>query len=159
MTEQRKLATSIDDLVRSFRDAICALIPIAERVHMHWKEPDAYDDWDQICESIYRSIVISSIEHAEGVGAFLPITAYDRRISSYKKNSFVCNSLSMERSAFICFETKVSPFDHSLFALLDSNFEVVKYSRLSTEQVKFIFCSQHRETGNLDFYDRVNVQL
>jgi len=87
LPRQPKWDVSIDELVRSFRDALCALVPIAERVQMPWKEPNAYDDWDHMCEAIYRSIVIGSIEHAQGIEAFLPIAGYDRRILSYEKNS------------------------------------------------------------------------
>ena len=67
LPRQPKWDVSIDELVRSFRDALCALVPIAERVQMPWKEPNAYDDWDHMCEAIYRSIVIGSIEHAQGI--------------------------------------------------------------------------------------------
>jgi hypothetical protein len=74
MSPVRKWTTSTDELLGLFGDAIRALVPIAERAQMRWKEPDAYDDWDQICEAIYRSIVIRSIEFAEELGAFFSCT-------------------------------------------------------------------------------------
>jgi hypothetical protein len=157
--KKRPWATSIDELVRSFRDAICALIPVAERVQMHWREPDVYDDWDRICDAIYRSIVIDSIEHARGIAAFAPVSAYDHRISSYEKNSFIGNFYSKGKLAFVCFETDVLPFDRSLFAVLDGNFTVAGYSRIPSEEVKFIFCSKDRESGNLGFHDAIGVLL
>ena len=159
MIEQPKWTTSIDELVRAFRDAMCTMVPIAERVHIPWKEPDAYDDWDQICDAIFRSIVINSIKHTRGLGASAPIVPYDRRISSYKENSFIGNLCSKGRSAFLCFETDVSPFDQSLFARLDSDFAVVEYGRIPTEEVKFIFCSQDRGAGNVIFHDTIDVRI
>ena len=57
MSPRAKWTTSVDELIRLFGDAIRALIPIAERARMQWKAPDSYDDWDHICEAIYRSIV------------------------------------------------------------------------------------------------------
>jgi hypothetical protein len=62
MSSKGKWTTSVDELMRLFGDAIRTLVPIAERARMHWKEPDSNDDWDRICEAIFRSIVIGSIE-------------------------------------------------------------------------------------------------
>ena len=159
MTERREWVTSIDELVKSFRDAICALIPVAERVHMSWREPAAYDDWDRICEAIYRSIVIDSIVHARGIGGFAPISAYDCRISCYNANSFIGNSNSSGQAAFVCFQTKLLPFDRSLFALLDNDLAVVDYCSVSTEDVKFILRSQDMTTGSLNTHYAINVLL
>jgi|SRR5580700_11181170 hypothetical protein len=154
-----KWATSIDELVRSFRDALITLVPIAERVHMPWRQPNAYDDWDRICRAIYQSIVVDSIENAEQIGASAPVPAYDLRILSYKKNSFLCNSASGSKSAFVGFETKSQPFDQSLFAILDDNFAVVEHSRIPTEEATFIFCSRNLEAGSPDFHDAITVFL
>jgi hypothetical protein len=79
MDDMSKWAASVDELVSLFGDALRALVPIAGCAHMVWKEPDAYDDWDHICEAIYRSIVIGSIEHADEIGKFMPVLDYDRR--------------------------------------------------------------------------------
>jgi hypothetical protein len=159
MSPRAKWTTSVDELVRLFGDAIRALIPIAERAHMQWKAPDSYDDWDQICEAIYRSIVIGSIEFAEGAGASLPLPDYDHRISSYEKNSFIGNSNSKDEVAFVCFETEMSPFDTCLFALLDRNLNVVGNRRTATEDVKFNLGRRDRNSGALEVIDRLTVSL
>ncbi len=71
MSARANWAASVDDLIRLFGDAIRALVPIVERAHMAWKAPDSYDDWDRICEAVYRSTVIGSIEFAEEMGTSL----------------------------------------------------------------------------------------
>ena len=154
-----KWTTSIDELIRLFSDAIRALIPIAERAHMAWKEPDAYDDWDQICEAIYRSIVIGSIEFAEGMGTSLPMPDYDRRIKSYDKNSFIGDANSKDEVAFVCFETRSTPFDMCLFAILDSNLNIVGYNRVAIADVKFNFVCRDRDRGTLELIERLTVSL
>jgi hypothetical protein len=159
MMAQSRWEVSIDELVRSFRDGICALIPIAERVRMSWKQPDAYDDWDYICAAIYHSIVLGSIENAFESGAFLPIIEYDRLIRYYEKNSFICDSYSEGRSAFVCFETETFPFDKCLFALLDSNLVITGFSRILASETRFAFFSRHQESGGGNLHDVVRVLL
>jgi hypothetical protein len=134
------------------------MVPIAEHVHLSWREPNAYDDWDRICAAIYQSIVIDSIAHAQEIKESAPLTSYDVRITSYKNNSFICNSALRGKSAFVAFETKDSPFDQSLFALLDENFAVAEYGRIPTEEVRFLFCSR-LEAGGPDFHDAITVLL
>ncbi len=82
MSATRTWATSIDDLLRTFRDGLIAMIPIAERACIIWKEPDAYDDWDMISQALYRAIVITSIEWANERSALMLIAEYDARVST-----------------------------------------------------------------------------
>jgi hypothetical protein len=159
MSPRAKWTTSVDELVRLFGDAIRALIPIAERARMQWKAPDSYDDWDHICEAIYRSIVIRSIEFAEGMGTSLPVPDYDRRFNSYEKNSFIGDLNSKDEMAFVCFETEASPFDACLFALLDRNLNVVGDKRVATVDAKFNLSCRDRDNGALKLVDELTVSL
>jgi hypothetical protein len=159
MSSQAKWTTSLDALIRVFGDAIRTLVPIAERAHMRWKEPDSYDDWDHICEAIFRSIVIGSIEFSEGTSTSLPVPNYDRRISSYERHSFIGDSNSKDSVAFICFETETSPFDACLFAVLDRNLDIVGKRRVAATSVKFNLSSRDRESGALQLLDELTVSL
>ena len=154
-----KWTTSVDELFLLFSDAMRVLIPIAERARMAWKEPDAYDDWDHICEAIYRSIVINSIEYADEMGKFMPILDYDWRTSSYEKNSFIGDKKSKEKEAFVCFETEMAPFDQCLFAVLDRDLNVVGNRRVATADVEFIFVRRDSDGGILKSFDRLVVAL
>lgn len=151
--------TSVGELLTLFRDAMQALIPVAERAHMSWKEPDAYDDWDAICQAIYRSIVMGSIEHAEVVGRFMPIPDYDLRTSSYEKNSFIGNAASKEEAAFVRFETESVPFDRCLFAVLDPNSRVVSERRVLTADARFSFFCRYDDNGTLKSFDTMAVSV
>jgi len=134
-----KWETTIDELIALFRDAMCALVPVAERAHMIWKQPTAYDDWDHICEALYRSIVIGSIEHADGLGHFMPVADYDRRTSTYEANSYIGNASLDGEAAFVCFETERLPFDRCLFAVLDRRLNVIGERRTATAETQFVF--------------------
>jgi len=159
MTPPANWITSIDELVRLFGDAIRGLVPIAERAHMQWRAPDSYDDWDQICEAIYRSIVIGTIEFAEEARTFLPVPDYDRRINSYEKNSFLVDTKSKDDVAFVSFETETEPFDVSLFALLDRNLRVIGSRRAATADVKFNLGCRDQNSGAWELIDKLTVSL
>jgi hypothetical protein len=154
-----KWTTSVDELVRLFGDGIRALIPIAERARMQWKEPNSYDDWEHICEALFRSIVIRSISFADGIGTSLPVPDYDRRINSYARNSFVGDSNSKDPVALICFETDASPFDACLFALLDRNLNVIGNRRVAAAGIKFNLSRHAQDGGALELVDELTVSL
>lgn len=151
--------TSVDELIALFGDALRALVPVAERAQMSWKEPDAYDDWDHICQAIYRSIVIGSLEQAADVSNFLPMLDYDRRTNTYQMNSFIGDTDASGGAAFVCFETKHLPFDRCLFVVLDRNFDVVGERRTVTAATRFSFF--YREPGARDqkSLSRLTVRL
>ncbi len=112
---------------------------------MSWKEPDAYDDWDAICQAIYRSIVIGSIAHSDEAGGAMPLPDYDRRLSCYDSNSFIGDATSQGQMAFVCFETETFPFDRCLFDVLDRTFNVVSQRRVPTVGARF--CLYRRRDG------------
>ncbi|MGW1421949.1 hypothetical protein ACWAT4_17730 [Bradyrhizobium manausense] len=154
-----KWETTVDELIVLFGDSLRALIPVAERARMAWKEPNAYDDWDHICEAIYRSIVISSVEHADGLRGFLPMLDYDRRTSSYEMNSFIGETNSKGEAAFVCFETETSPFDRCVFAVLDGNLSVISERRAATAGTRFsLYCRQPNIRDQKSF-DRITVSI
>jgi hypothetical protein len=159
MPSESEWSTSIDELVRLFGDGLRALVPIAERARMQWKEPNSYDDWDHVCEALFRSIVIRSIDFSDGIGTSLPVLDYDRRISSYARNSFIGDSNAKDTTALICFETEKSPFDACLFAVLDRSLNVVGNRRVAAADVKFNLSRRDRESGALKLIAEITVSL
>jgi hypothetical protein len=150
-------ATSAHEILCLFREALLSLIPIAEKAHMAWREPEAYDDWDRICEAIFQSIVVESIENAEGIGKFFPMQKYDQRIASYHDKSFIARYGAKEINAFICFETRDKPFDTCLFATLDVVGNVTGEARISISSTKMIFA--RRDENGLKFFDQLDIAL
>jgi hypothetical protein len=151
--------TSTDSLLRIFRDAIIALIPIAERARMHWREPEAYDDWDDMCAAIYESIVIRSFDFANEIASSPPVPRYDQRISSYNQNNYIGDANLKAAGAFICFETRIEPLDTCLFAILDENQNVIGQRRISTAETTFVFFRWNTHTGTREPIDTLNISL
>src|SRR6266849_5651445 len=57
--------TTVDELVRIFRDALAAVAPVLERAQIHSDELRAYDDWDAIADALFQNIVVRSIQWSE----------------------------------------------------------------------------------------------
>jgi hypothetical protein len=119
----------------------------------------AYDDWDHICEAIYRSIVIGSIENADGLGDFMPIVDYDRRTNTYETNSFIGNASPEGEAAFVCFETERSPFDRCLFAVLDRHLNVIGERRTATAETQFLFLCRPRDRQDYTPFEKIAVSI
>jgi hypothetical protein len=127
---------SVDGLMENCAAAIRAVVPFADRVKMSWKQPEAYDDWDEICEAIFGSLVHRSIEHSVGWEGAKPLIAYDMRVGSYADFSFLCVGGNPKRP-FVCFSTKVSPFDIATFNEIDDHLNVVGQGELPLEGCNF----------------------
>ena len=157
LTSTHLWPTSVNELTLIFRDALLALIPIADRARMQWREPKNYDDWDSIAQSLFQSIVVSSLAHAGPLQPSYELPKYDVRIANYSENSFLSTSACPTDLAFVCFETGQSPFDSALFARLDTTGKVLKFERESVERVYFVLSS--RSSDSIFVQDNIRVDL
>lgn len=79
---------TVNVLLANLRDALSALIPVAERARISWREGEAYDDWDGLASFVYEIIVGRTIAADANVGpGMLPLAPYDMRLPSYVENS------------------------------------------------------------------------
>src|SRR5947209_1121998 len=53
--------TTVDQLMLVFRDALRALVPHVEKAKIEWRDGSAYDDWDEIAQTLYEKIVVASL--------------------------------------------------------------------------------------------------
>lgn len=157
MLETGVWVTSVNGLAGLFRDALLALVPIAERARMAWREPDAYDDWDHICEAIFTSLVIGSIENAEGLGGIGRLPNYDEPLSSYSDRSFVTNANSAGRLAFLRFDTLALPFDTCRFVELGEDGRALASVTRPFAQSDLMLAA--RRGATLDIVDRLDIRL
>ncbi|MBB5235774.1 hypothetical protein [Deinococcus budaensis] len=109
--------TTVTELMNLFRESLIALIPVMERSHIPWREPDSYDDWGSIQEALYRNIVENTIRW----GLPDPPQAIDLPPLSRLKSSYanldwievVPGSSSGDTTLiFVGFSTHSRPFDH-----------------------------------------------
>jgi hypothetical protein len=142
-------------MIHIFRDALLALIPMADRARISWKEPDNYDDWDSIAQSLFYTFVVKSLEYTNEWNNFDEIPGYDIRKSSYAKSSFLSVSTDPTELVFVCFETNSLPFDTAMFARLDVTGGVRQLERQPVNRIQFILSG--RSAGSITVIDRINV--
>jgi hypothetical protein len=107
--------TTVTQLVLVFRDALRALVPHMEKAKIEWQDESAYDDWDEIAQTLYEKIVVASLRWAipEDERERCQLPAYNTMYPSYAgKTVIVVNrGVGPERLVFHSFTTIEEPFD------------------------------------------------
>ena len=79
--------TSVTELIRIFRGALLSIIPWLEKAKIKWNEGEAYDDWDNIVESLYLNLVCSTLNGEVSVEN--NIAKYNFTYSDYSTINFI----------------------------------------------------------------------
>lgn len=107
--------TTVGQLIVVFRDALRALIPHVERVRIEWRDGSAYDDWDEIAQTLYEKIVVSSLLWAmpEDDRERSQLPDYSTTYASYAGKTIIAvnRTSTEERLVFHSFATEKDPFD------------------------------------------------
>lgn len=114
----------ISDLIGTFRDGLVALVPVAERARIAWREPAAYDPWEGIEQALFASFVTSVVQNAVP-NPPRPLPKYGFTYGSYADLSFITEHaarLSGERLVFSKLTTARDPFDTMRFSDVDAFF-------------------------------------
>jgi hypothetical protein len=107
--------TQVGFLMTRLRDALLALIPIAESVKIGWTEGESYDEWDRITQALYESICLDAIAYSTVEGAdsasFPKYGLLYRDYSSYSVIGVQSSQLPEGDFHFLRFSTSALPFD------------------------------------------------
>ena len=107
--------TTVDQLLLEFRDALRALVPHVEKVRIEWRDHSAYDDWDEIAQTLYDKIVVSSLLWAlpEEERERCQLPDYNMTYSSYAGKTVITvnHDSTTARLVFHSFATEKDPFD------------------------------------------------
>jgi hypothetical protein len=142
MTED-SLRCSPADLISTFRDALLALTPTADRLLLEWRDGRQHRDWERLAETLFDVCVRGPIESdsARRDGEF-PLPRYDIDAASYATSSWISASdeASGSPAALIRLMTDMRPLDTVQVAILDPD-ELVPIERglLPFAEVKFAF--------------------
>ncbi len=162
--------TSVHELIAIFRDALRTLIPTLERGHIAWRSPDAYESWDAIAETLYKTMVIDSINWGlppDGPDT-LHVPVYELLYFSYAEMSYVevlSPSLEAIRASgchylFHGLATTDTPFDTVECVMVDEAGDAMSgtFAEIPFEEVTFRF--RHRlENGSVEIHDELDVLL
>jgi hypothetical protein len=106
---------TVATLMMVLRDCLAALAPHLPPVGIEWEEGKAYDDWDDIADALYSSIVASSVAYVVEGQSFERLTPYNLRKSNYADVSFLyCRELG-RNAVFVKLQAAGGQFDTALF--------------------------------------------
>ncbi len=115
MAGGERWTTSVHHLMLNFRDALVALIPYMERGRIPWRDEEAYDDWDEIAQSLYKNMVLRSILFSTEHQDDLATPEYGTVYPSYDGKSFIEVVETTPQldgyKVFVGFSTQEHPFD------------------------------------------------
>ena len=81
-------SVTVRSLLETLRDALTALVPMAEHAGIAWREGEAYDDWDDLASTLYEVFVVRPISTAaDASSGALPLAPYDLRLPTYEQHS------------------------------------------------------------------------
>lgn len=150
--------SSVTELLAIFKGALLAIIPWLEKAKIKWKEGEAYDDWDNISESLYENIVCSSL--IGEIASEYTIAKYNFNYNDYSSIDFI-EVMDKDNSekifAFVAFQSSFTPLDHIKVAELDKTNKVVGYTYLKPDGLEFVFVKNIN--GKREVIDEVNVRL
>lgn len=77
-------STTLTELLGVLRQALAALVPVAEKARIPWRDGEAYDDWDAIAACLYDNLVVRPISCAAEVEPGITLPKYDMLYPSYR---------------------------------------------------------------------------
>lgn len=140
MSETAPRTITIESVMRNFRDSLRAVIPMFEKVELPWKEPDAYDQWDDVATALYNGLVATTVNFVlEGRGE-LRLPRYNWQEPTYANLSFIGEAERGERTPLVCLQTSSEPFDMCAFANLSEAGGIMSLTERRFDDVKFVLC-------------------
>ncbi len=104
---------TVGELFDNFRRALLAILPIAERAQINYRDEQTHRDWERLAESMFDAFIRSPIDSDRAAtGRELPLARYDIDVDDYLALSWLAaNADSPHRGAVIRFLSKAAPFD------------------------------------------------
>jgi hypothetical protein len=152
------LNTSVTELLVIFRGAMLAIIPWLEKAKIKWRDDEAYDDWDNIAESLYQNIVVSSL-----IGEVISehnIAKYNFIYDNYALINHIkitVNNMPEKAYVFVALQSINSPFDCVKASVLDHDYKVIDTAILNMDGLEFIFVKN--DNGTRIYIDKLSVEL
>jgi hypothetical protein len=145
MTGSDCLQITVQELLLAFRAALASLTPYMDQLRIGWRDLEAYDDWDEIAQILYKNTVLRSIQFRRDVEQGFPAAEYGMVHTCYDHYSFleIGDQLGQiaTRRVFVAFSTREQPFDQVLFQEVSASDlrAAGDLQSMSVEDAKFCF--------------------
>ena len=127
-------------------------MPTLERARLAWRKPDAYDDWDEIVGTLYKSIVIRSIECSCPDEPVLSFPRYGLLYEQYPDVSCIDGGPEPGNIEgflrFFGFDTIDTPFDTVECCHIDERSRILQEERMRISLNQAVFRCHRRISRN-----------
>lgn len=151
-------STTVDELIRVYCQAMAALTPSLDQVHIAWRDGAAYDDYDQIAECLFGSIVLNSLR--EATDSSRKFFEYARGYEDYRDLNYIAvhnANVESNRVALQSFQSNSAPMDSVRISLLDGNLQKIAVQVIPNVNLRFsLACIVG---GNRLMLDRISILL
>ncbi len=89
MAGSESLTITVHDLMLNFREALSALTPFMDRIRIGWRDAEAYDDWDEIAQALYKNMVLQSVLFSTEPANDFSTPQYGMAYPAYDDKSFI----------------------------------------------------------------------
>ena len=113
MSSDDVLIATIDDLMETFRSALLALLPLADKAKLAWTDADSHPDWERLARCAFDAFVRGPIGTDRSRGRFdASLAPYDIDSVGYGESSWVgVGDSGSPSQALIRLVSVVRPFD------------------------------------------------
>ena len=107
---------TITDLILNYRATIVSILPMIEVLGIRWRRGEAYDDWDDIVNFLYKRMVSNIVVPSgdRGGDTLVRLAEYDLMLREYRDCATIevhNRVLGPGRWVFHAFGTATEPFD------------------------------------------------
>jgi hypothetical protein len=152
MADDDVLHASVSELVATFRQGLLALVPIAEKLRMNWRDDEQHHDWERLAEAVFDACVRSPISaDARRVDDELPLARYDIDDSPYQERSWIAIDADDFTSPLVLvrLSSEHDPFDTlQCVRLSTANWKAVGRTALPFGEAGLVFVRRSRSGGS-----------
>ncbi|HSY14935.1 MAG TPA: hypothetical protein VK816_03035 [Jatrophihabitantaceae bacterium] len=104
---------TVGELFDNFRCALLAILPIADRAKINYRDEETHRDWERLAEGMFDAFIRSPIASDRAAnGREFPLARYDIDVDDYLEVSWLAsNADSPHSGAVIRFLSQGAPFD------------------------------------------------
>ena len=140
---------TVTGLMKVFQGALLAIIPWAERARIPWKDDSCYDDWEEICDVLFRRIVSATLHSGNVPSA--PLVKYGVCVEDYSNFSLVGvhhKGLKENPAALVSLASSSSPLDTVKAQIFEpASLKVVGQTVIAFREAEFVWLTN--QDGNL----------
>lgn len=148
--------TNVNEIIEIFRESLNTIVPIFEKAKLEWKVGKAYDEWDNVCEALFKSIVCCNLYNDSLLN--YPIAEYGFTYSNYLELDYIELITNENRKiVFLSFDNTNHPFNKINVVELDKNENRIDLIKLNYDNLSFRFIK--KSENKIEAIENIKVDI